>query len=307
MKRLAAWAISAGLTLPLARLAGEGGARRDSDGRVRVGAPSAPHEFCTAGAPTLTRLATARHPLPPSGRGFSRLMLATITIWALAAALLTASPALAEPGGTVVAFGDSITKGFPNPWPDDLEARLQERFAKVGFTVINAGIPGNRLLSGVALNPDGLSRFSRDALDRNGVKFIILLEGINDIGQSDIDHAAGAGIPDIAASIIAADRLLIAEAHARHVKIFGGTLTPFTGIAYPGYFSPAGEAQRQAVNRWIRSGDSGFDAVIDFDAALRDPADPTKLRPQYDSGDHLHPNATGEAAMAAVIDLALFQ
>ena len=83
-------------------------------------------------------------------------MLATITIWALAAALLTASPALAEPGGTVVAFGDSITKGFPHPWPEDLEARLHERFPQAGVTVINAGIPGNRLLSGIALNPDGL-------------------------------------------------------------------------------------------------------------------------------------------------------
>jgi lysophospholipase L1-like esterase len=230
-----------------------------------------------------------------------------LAIWSLAAALLAAPAALAEPGGTIVAFGDSITKGLPHPWPEDLEARLHERFPNAGFTVINAGIPGNRLLSGIALNPDGLSRFGRDALDRSGVKTIILLEGINDIGQSDIDHAAGAGIPDIAPSIIAADRILIAEAHAHHVKIFGGTLTPFTGIAYPGYFSPAGEAQRQAVNRWIRGGDSGFDAIIDFDAALRDPDDPTRLRPQYDSGDHLHPSASGEAAMAAAIDLALFQ
>jgi lysophospholipase L1-like esterase len=229
-----------------------------------------------------------------------------LAVWALATALVAAPAALAEPGGTVVAFGDSITKGYPNPWPEDLEARLHERFPKAGITVINAGIPGNRLLSGVAFNPDGLSRFGHDALDRNGVKAIILLEGINDIGQSDIGRAA-AGAPDIAASIIAADRVLIAQAHARHIKIFGGTLTPFAGVTYPGYFSAAGEAQRQAVNRWIRSDGTGFDAVIDFDAVLRDPADPTKLRPQYDSGDHLHPNGAGEAAMAATIDLALFQ
>jgi lysophospholipase L1-like esterase len=229
-----------------------------------------------------------------------------LVTWVLAATLLAAPAALAEPGGTVIAFGDSITKSQPHPWPEGLQARLQERFPQAGFTVINAGIPGNRLLSGVPLDPSALSRFGHDALDPAGVKFIILLEGINDIGKSDIDHAAGAGGPDVAAAIMAADRILIAQAHARHIKIFGGTLPPFTGIAFPGYFSPAGEAQRQAVNRWIRT-DGSFDAIIDFDVALRDPADPTKLRPDYDSGDHLHPNGTGEAAMAAAIDLALFQ
>jgi|HubBroStandDraft_1064217.scaffolds.fasta_scaffold00015_103 lysophospholipase L1-like esterase len=231
-----------------------------------------------------------------------------LAFWFLAGSFALAPMALARPGGTIVAFGDSITKGQPNPWPEGLEARLRQRFPGAGFTVINAGIPGNRLLHDSdgpdEPNPSALSRFAHDALDPDGVRFVILLEGINDIGWAGAPRAPA----DIvgADEIIAADRTLIASAHARRVKIFGGTITPFRGEGLPGYYSPAGEAMRAAVNQWIRTGGE-FDAVIDFDAALRDPAHPKRLRPEFDSGDHLHPNASGEAAMAAAIDLGLFQ
>jgi lysophospholipase L1-like esterase len=222
--------------------------------------------------------------------------------WLLAASLALSPMALAEPDGTIVAFGDSITKGRPDPWPEGLETRLRQRFPHAEFTVINAGIPGNRLLhdGDSAGNPSGLSRFAHDALDPDGVKFVVLLEGINDIGGSDVARTPADIIT--AADLIAAESTLIARAHERHIKIFGGTLTPFQGA---GYASPAGEAIRQSVNRWIRT-EAGFDAVIDFDAALRDPAEPGRLRPDYDSGDHLHPTSAGEGAMAAAIDPGLF-
>jgi lysophospholipase L1-like esterase len=223
--------------------------------------------------------------------------------WLMAASLALSPMAPAEPGGTVAAFGDSITNGLPDPWPEGLQARLRQRFPHAAFTVINAGIPGNRLLrdGNGAGNPSGVSRFAHDALDPDGVKFIILFEGINDIGWSGSARTQADIIT--AEDLITAETTLIARAHERQIKIFGGTLTPFRGA---GYASPAGEAIRQSVNRWIRT-EAGFDAVIDFDAALRDPADPGRLRPDYDSGDHLHPNGAGEAAIAAAIDPGLFQ
>lgn len=221
-----------------------------------------------------------------------------------ALAVLLPIPAPAAPGGTIVAFGDSITKGLPQPWPEMLQARLDRELPKGGFTVVNAGIPGNRLLHDSAFNPKALSRFAHDALDQPGAQAVILLEGINDIGRADVPSQPGDVVG--ADDIIAADRTLIDQAHARHIKIIGGTLTPFRGTQARGFYAAAGEAMRQAVNRWIRT-EAGFDAVIDFDKALRDPADPTRLLPQYDSGDHLHPSVAGEAAMAAAIDLRAFQ
>jgi lysophospholipase L1-like esterase len=168
--------------------------------------------------------------------------------------------------------------------------------------VLDVGIAGNRVLHDI-IGPNALARFDRDVLVQTGVTHVIVLEGINDIGFS------GIGFPDQAVSadeIIAGHKQLIERAHARGLKIFGGTLTPFEGTIFPGYFTPEGEAKRQAVNAWIRTSGE-YDAVIDFDAAIRDPMHPSRMLPLYDSGDHLHPGDAGYEAMADAIDLKLFK
>lgn len=208
---------------------------------------------------------------------------------------------------TIVAFGDSITDGFSTTpdadtsWPSILARRLGAQRKTPPRAVINMGISGNRVLREGA-GSSALARFDRDVLSRPGTRWVLLLEGINDIGFSAIP-----GLPDsekaTAEDIIAGYRLLIGRAHLHGLSIIGGTLTPFEGV--PTY-SEAGERMRQQINQWIR--DSGeFDAVIDFDAATRDPAAPTKLRPEFDSGDHIHPNDAGNQAMANVIELKLFR
>ena len=154
------------------------------------------------------------------------------------------------------------------------------------------------------IGPNALARFDRDVLNAPGVKYVILLEGINNIG---IPGAFGLSQEQVSADeIIAGHRQLIARAHEKRLKIFGCTLTPFEGTAFPGYFTAEGEAKRQAVNAWIRTSRE-FDGVIDFDKATRDPGHPTRLLADYDSGDHLHPNDAGYAAMAAAVDLSLFR
>ena len=225
-------------------------------------------------------------------------------------ALSVTAPAAAAPGGTIVAFGDSITTDqHAASWPEALGERLHQRFPDAAVTIVNAGIGGDQLLWGVPVIPAGVERFAQDALGQQDVRIVIVLEGINDIGAIDL---AGAGIkPDPAErkgapAIIEGYKSLIAQAHAQGVRIYGGTLTPFAGTTFAGYYSAAGEAIRQAVNHWIRTS-GAFDAVIDFDAAIRDPANPDRMRPAYDSGDHLHPSSAGEAAMAAAIDLDLLQ
>jgi lysophospholipase L1-like esterase len=131
----------------------------------------------------------------------------------------------------------------------------------------------------------------------------VLLEGINDIGHS---TAGGLSEPDVTADqIIAGMKQIIARVRAHGAKIYGATLTPYEGTLIHGYYQPEGEAKRKAVNNWIRNGD--FDAVIDFDAALRDPERPTRIRPAYDGGDHLHPNDAGYRGMGEAVDLSLFQ
>jgi lysophospholipase L1-like esterase len=205
--------------------------------------------------------------------------------------------------GTVVALGDSITDGVGSTvggnarWPTDLAQRLDARPGPT-LSVANEGIGGNRVLAGSRVfGVSAEDRFARDALDQAGVRDIILLEGINDIGFS-----ASPANPDgviIAARIIAGYERLIAEAHARHIRIFGATLLPFRGA---GYYTPEGEAAREAVNTWIRTG-GAFDGVIDFDKVMRDPADPRRLNPVYDSGDHLHPDDAGYLAMANAVNL----
>jgi lysophospholipase L1-like esterase len=214
--------------------------------------------------------------------------------------------------GAIVAFGDSITDGFQSTvnanarWPNDLARRLQAARPGQVRPVVDEGISGNRILSDSAcFGVNAQARFLRDAAGRPGARYVILLEGINDIGFSQLPNS-GCSAPDTdvsAAQIIAGYRHIIAAAHAAGLKILGGTLLPFEGSFY---YSAAGEAKREAVNQWIRTG-RAFDAVIDFDKAVRDPADPLRLLPGYDSGDHLHPNDTGYQAMADTINLALFR
>jgi lysophospholipase L1-like esterase len=205
----------------------------------------------------------------------------------------------AATAGTVVAFGDSITDGYRSTvgandrWPNDLARRLlADPLARV-HAVVDEGISGNRVLANsVLFGVNAQARFLLDAAAVSGARYVILLEGINDIGFTLTP----------AARIIAGYEHLIAAAHAAGLKIFGATLTPFQGS---GYYSAAGEAEREAINRWIRTS-GAFDGVIDFDQAVRDPADPLRLLPAYDSGDHLHPNDAGYKAMADAINLALF-
>jgi lysophospholipase L1-like esterase len=208
---------------------------------------------------------------------------------------------------TLVAFGDSITDGVGTKadanerWPDDLAVRLQADAKLSSIGVADAGISGNRILHDGA-GPSALTRFGRDALDQPGVRWIVLLEGINDIGGS--GYAWDAKDKIAAQQVIDGMKTLIARAHARHVKIYGATLTPYGGSGWP-YHSAAGEKTREQVNAWIR--DSGaFDGVVDFDKVIRDPAAPQKMLAAYDSGDHLHPNSAGYRAMANAVDLNWF-
>ncbi|GGB90583.1 SGNH/GDSL hydrolase family protein [Pseudoduganella buxea] len=210
--------------------------------------------------------------------------------------------------GTVVAFGDSITDGNGSTperdrrWPD----RLAERLAGDGVAVANAGISGARLLS-AKMGDKALARFEHDVLDQPGVTAVVVAIGINDIGwpgSAFAPHDAAM----TAQRMIDGYRALIAAARARKVRIIGATLLPFRGALadtpFHGYYKPAKEAVRQQVNRWIREGGE-FDAVADFDVALRDPRDPARLLPRYDSGDHLHPGDAGYAAMAETAAKAL--
>jgi lysophospholipase L1-like esterase len=206
----------------------------------------------------------------------------------------------AAAGGTIIAFGDSITDGYRSDvgandrWPNDLARRLLAGPAGQVHPVVDEGISGNRILaSSVLFGVNAQARFRSDAIAVSGARYVILLEGINDIGFSLTPVAR----------IIAGYEDLIAAAHAAGLKLFGATLTPYQGS---GYYSAAGEAEREAINRWIRTS-GAFDGVIDFDQALRDRADPLRLLPAYDSGDHLHPNDVGYLAMAEAINLALFR
>jgi lysophospholipase L1-like esterase len=173
--------------------------------------------------------------------------------------------------------------------------------------VVDAGIGGNRLLhdaqDNVAFGVNALARFERDALEQPGVKYVVVLEGINDLGHAGSSAPVSETVS--AADLIGAMQQMIERAHECGVKIYGATLTPFEGTVYPGYFSPAKEVKRQALNEWIRTG-KAFDGVIDFDKTVRDPELPDRLLPAYDSGDHLHPSDAGYKAMADSINLALF-
>ena len=206
----------------------------------------------------------------------------------------------------IVAFGDSITDGYgvqPNTnlrWTDGLVERLKGR----GLAVLNLGIGGNRVLAD-GLGPSGASRFDRDVLSQAGVTHLIILEGVNDLGVLNRDKPADAQMNgSMAKDLIGAYQRMIAKAHAKGIKVIGATILPYSGSAY--YHPPAeAEAARQTVNAWIRE-PGHFDGVIDWDAAMRDPARPAYLLPAYDN-DGLHPNLAGYKAMADAIPLSLFE
>jgi lysophospholipase L1-like esterase len=200
----------------------------------------------------------------------------------------------------IVTIGDSITDGTGSTidenhrWPDLLARRLVMAGMRVG--VLNAGIGGNRVLSD-GNGPSALARFDRDVIAQTGVTHVIVLEGINDIGQALQNSTPSA------ADLIAAHRQMIERAHSRGLKIYGATLTPFEGA---NYWTLEGEAKREMLNEWIRTSKT-YDGIFDFDAAVRDPNHPTKTLAQYDAGDHLHLNAAGYQTVANTIDLMLFR
>jgi lysophospholipase L1-like esterase len=214
--------------------------------------------------------------------------------------------------GTVVVLGDSITDGVGSTldhdrrWPDALATRLQTDPSTASIAVVNAGIAGNRLLNDGRtpfIGPSGLSRFDRDVLNTPGVRWIILLQGSNDVSAADMLTTPEDQVS--AAQIIDGMKLVIARARARGIRIYGGTMLPREGVRKPFVNTDAGREKRRAINAWIRTA-GAFDGIIDFEHALRDPALPDRLRPAFDSGDHLHPNDEGYAAMAAAVDLRLF-
>jgi lysophospholipase L1-like esterase len=259
----------------------------------------------------------------------------TIASWPF----LTEVDVNAPGAASIVALGDSITDGANTTrdtnqrWPDLLALRLQTARDVFGgaaagkqdgkplantpgliawgtsLGVVNRGIGGNRLLRDPGEQPlfgrAALERFDRDVIATAGVRYMVVLIGINDIGHPGTGTIPASEEPT-AGELIAGYRQLIARAHAKGIAVYGATLTPFEGTVFPGYYSPEKEQIRQGVNNWIRSGDE-FDGVIDFDRAVRDPSHPTRMLPAYDSGDHLHPNDLGMQAMANAIPLQLFR
>jgi lysophospholipase L1-like esterase len=206
----------------------------------------------------------------------------------------------------IVCLGDSITDGAHSTpsanrrWPDVLSARLQADPKTAHLSVLNEGIGGNRLLNDIA-GPNAQARFDRDVLAQSGVKYVILLEGINDIGHTTLprDPTDVITLPQL----ILACTQIAAHAHAHGLKIYGATLTPYVGARYA---SAKGEEMREALNQWIRTS-SVFDGVIDFEKAVQDPSNPKVFATAYDSGDHLHPGDAGYQKMGDSIDLSLFQ
>jgi lysophospholipase L1-like esterase len=211
--------------------------------------------------------------------------------------------------GAIVAFGDSITDGATSTndadrsWPSILAARLASSSGALKLSVLNLGISGNRLLAdGAGVN--ALARFDRDVLGQSGVKWLMIMEGINDIGITTGNRGNGPAPanPVTAGDLILPIKQMIDRAHAHGIKVIGCTLTPYQGAAY---YSDKGEEVREAVNHWIRTGGS-FDAVVDYDKVTQDSANPKTFKATFNNTDHLHPNDAGYKSMADSVDLKIF-
>lgn len=212
---------------------------------------------------------------------------------------------------SIVILGDSITDGHGattngnDRWPDILAQRLQADPKTRNLGVLNQGIGGNHLLTD-GLGPNALARFDRDVLAQTGVRWVILLEGVNDIGGlTRLSDPPRADHDAFVHRVLASYEQIVSRAHAAHIQVIGATIMPYTDSGY--YHPPASnEADRQAINAWIRT-PGHFDAVVDFDKLTADPSRPDHLNPAYDSGDHLHPSAAGYRVMGESIPLSLFQ
>ncbi|WP_181787491.1 SGNH/GDSL hydrolase family protein, partial [Streptomyces phytophilus] len=252
----------------------------------------------------------------------------TVTSWYFLAGIAVAGAAPGTDAGAdtgsrqaIVAFGDSITDGSATTvganrrWPDVLARRLRDEAGRPGTGVLNTGIGGNRLLRDPNPPPGsnaekyapyfgeaGIRRFARDVLDQPGARHVVVLLGINDLGHPGRDAPRDEEVT--AAELISGHRSLIRQAHARGLRIHGATVLPVEGDDL-GFYTPEREEVRQTVNDWIRTAGE-YDGTVDFDAATRDPAHPSRLLAAYDSGDGLHPNDAGMEAMAASIPLRLF-
>jgi lysophospholipase L1-like esterase len=216
-----------------------------------------------------------------------------------------------DPGaGTVVALGDSITDGHAattngnDRWTDAFAAHLASLPATRDIAVSNRGTGGNHLLID-GLGPNALARFDRDVLAPAGVKWVIVFEGVNDLGELSIrGDAPAAAHTAMVANIEEAYAQMIVRAHAHGIRVFGATITPYGGSGYYHPF-PSNEADRQEINAWIRVA-GHFDGLVDFDAVVRDPQHPGQLLPAFDCGDHLHPSPAGYKAMGEAVPLNLF-
>ncbi|HTX16086.1 MAG TPA: SGNH/GDSL hydrolase family protein [Candidatus Baltobacteraceae bacterium] len=211
-----------------------------------------------------------------------------------------------EKTALIVAFGDSITDGATSTpdtdasWPSQLARRLIANKSTANWAVVNEGISGNRLLNG-GMGVAALARFDRDVLSQPGVKWVIVMLGINDIGLASMPGIEPSDVVSVQ-DLIAGQKQLIDRAHLRGIRVIGATLTPYMGAMYA---SEQGEAKREALNDWIRTG-GAYDAVFDFDKVVQDPQNPKEILASFNIRDHLHPNDAGYKAMADSIDLSIF-